>query len=74
MTKVKALCPRCKTEMTLISEIERSNGVRHINRYYRCPACTLRLMDESYRITEDGERLLLRVIQDEKRPIIIKVG
>lgn len=74
MAKVKVLCPRCKTEMSYVTEVERSDGSKQVFRYYRCPACTLRLLDESYTITEEGERLVLKLRQGNRRPIVISVG
>lgn len=71
MSKVRVICPRCKTEMSYVTEVERSNGSKEVFRYYRCPACTLRLLDESYRITDEGERVVVRVRQGNRRPIIM---
>jgi len=43
-------CPRCRVPMTYVQEVERSGSERRIVRYYRCPVCGLRLLDEVMRI------------------------
>lgn len=70
MSKI-ALCPRCKTEMRYVTEVGRSDGSKQVFRYYYCPACSLRLLDESFRVTIDGEAVVIRFSQGSRRPIVV---
>ena len=66
------LCPRCKIPMYYGSEkVRDSNGVR-ITRYYQCPACKSKLVDERIEVKEGGERLTLLFRLDGKTLITVK--
>ncbi|MCX8196130.1 MAG: hypothetical protein N3F67_03525 [Acidilobaceae archaeon] len=54
-----------------MTEVGRSNGSKQVFRYYYCPACSLRLLDESFRVTIDGEAVVIRFSQGSRRPIVV---
>jgi Zn-finger nucleic acid-binding protein len=44
------LCPRCKIPMVYVQEVEKSGSERRVVRYYKCPLCGLKLLDEVMKI------------------------
>jgi len=56
------LCPRCKVPMDYLSETEKSisgnRRVTKITRYYKCPVCGRRILDEVL-IIRNGENSII---------------
>ncbi|MEB3816970.1 MAG: hypothetical protein LRS46_03410 [Desulfurococcales archaeon] len=50
MEPSEVLCPRCHVPMSYIQESERRGVERRIERYYRCPICGLKIVDEILRV------------------------
>ncbi|MCE4610790.1 MAG: hypothetical protein F7B17_02325 [Desulfurococcales archaeon] len=66
------LCPRCRIPMYYGSEkVRDSNGTR-ITRYYQCPACKSKLVDERIEVKVEGEGLTLLFRLDGKTVITVK--
>ncbi|MEM1758671.1 MAG: hypothetical protein QXJ65_04720 [Acidilobaceae archaeon] len=72
-TRVRVLCPRCKVDMDYISETVKSNsGIKQLFRYYRCPACSYRLLDEKLSVNVNGESLIIVFSMGSKRLLVIE--
>jgi len=56
------LCARCRIPLALGSETEkRANGETVIYRYYVCPACNSKILDEKISIKRTGETIEVRI-------------
>lgn len=64
------LCPRCKAPMAYIQEIERVGDERRITRYYKCPACGTKILDEVIRIYRVNGSVVIMVEQNGHGKII----
>lgn len=64
------LCPRCKAPMAYIQEIERVGDERRITRYYKCPACGTKILDEVIRIHRVNGSVVIMVEQNGHGKII----
>ena len=64
----RVLCPQCKVATLYTSETERKNSsYTRIIRYYKCPACWGRIIDEEVIVTSNGSLIEVRVkIYNEK--------
>jgi len=50
------ICPICKTPMAYIQESEAIGGEKRLTRYYKCPACGAKIVDEVLRVVRvNGE-------------------
>ncbi len=58
----RVLCPTCKIPMVYMSEAERVGGETRITRYYVCPACKRRIIDEKIIVNRNGDKIILKVI------------
>ncbi len=63
------LCPRCKIPMEYVSVTEKSGEGAKILRYYRCPACHTRLIDERIDVVRVDEGFKVKVTVDGKTVI-----
>ena len=67
----EVLCPHCKIAMEYVTETERLGGVVRITRYYRCPACGTKLLDQKVTVKRDAGAILVSVTSyDGKKPVI----
>ena len=64
------LCPICKTPMAYIQETERMGEERRILRYYKCPACGARVIDEVLRIRKVNGSVIITLEQNGSGKII----
>jgi len=67
--RIEILCLRCKTSMEYVSEVERGSEVR-ISRFYRCPLCGFRILDERVTIKRSEDGLVLEVSMPTNRKLI----
>lgn len=61
---------RCKTSMDYMSEVERGGEVR-VSRFYRCPACGFRVLDERVTVRRSEDGLVLEFSKPVNRKFII---
>jgi len=68
------LCPRCKVVMEYLIEVEKlASGERRVTRYYRCPVCGTKIIDEKYAIRpENGMIRIISLTNGEKRVIMAR--
>ncbi len=68
----EVLCPRCKVPMDYLIELEKlASGERRITRYYRCPVCGTRIIDEKYAVRfEDGRIVITSLLNGQPRIIL----
>jgi C4-type Zn-finger protein len=66
----EVLCPRCRTSMEYMSEVERSGEVV-VSYFYRCPACGFRVLDERVAVKGLGDGLLLEVHRHTGRKLLV---
>ncbi|MCE4598823.1 MAG: hypothetical protein F7C81_01320 [Desulfurococcales archaeon] len=70
----RMLCPVCKIPMDYAMETEKnSNGERRITRYYLCPACGTRVIDEQLLITIEENTVKVLVLGNGKQTIIRRI-
>lgn len=70
--RLEVLCPKCKVGMDYMSEVEKGDEVR-ISRFYRCPVCGFRVLDERIVVRHSSEVVVLEVTRStSKKPITIK--
>ena len=71
----RVLCPTCKIPMVYMSEAERVGGETRITRYYICPACKRKIVDEKIIVTRNGDKIVLKVIdyRIDARPAVAQV-
>ena len=69
----KLLCPRCKVPMLYASERVRDSRGTRITRYYLCPACRSKLVDERMEVAEAGGMVEVRVTVDGRTVIAARV-
>ncbi len=68
----QVLCPRCRIPMEYMFETERySDGSRRLMRYYRCPACGTKVIDEQAVVSNHNG--VIRVTFENPRKIIAGV-
>lgn len=65
------LCPRCKIPMEYVSVTEKSSSGAKILRYYRCPACHTRLIDERIDVVRVDGGYRVKVVADGKTIITV---
>lgn len=65
------LCPRCRIPMEYMSVTEKDSRGARILRYYRCPACHTRVVDERIEVKKERELIKLVIISDGKTIISI---
>ncbi|MEM0340964.1 MAG: hypothetical protein QXN05_04250 [Acidilobaceae archaeon] len=53
------LCPRCRSEMDVHTELERGENRRTGSRYFRCPVCNFRILIESFSIEELEDNVIV---------------
>ena len=75
MPKSVVLCPNCKVPMVYVQEVERVGNERRIVRYYKCPACGAKIMDEVLKIIRVNgsvkliaEQAPARFVEGNRRP------
>ena len=68
--RFEILCLRCKTSMDYMSEVERGGEVR-VSRFYRCPVCGFRVLDERVTIRRSEDGLVLEFSKPVNRKFII---
>lgn len=73
MEKV-AICPRCMTEMEYMTEVARGSEGKKIFMYYRCPACSFRLLDEAVTVKLENGSVIVRATLGERRPRFLVIG
>jgi uncharacterized protein YbaR (Trm112 family) len=75
-SKLEILCPRCKVPMDYLSETEKesnSNGKSiKITRYYKCPVCGRRIIDETLIIRDDGTNTIIESHTNGARKLLEK--
>ncbi|MCE4608129.1 MAG: hypothetical protein F7B61_04125 [Caldisphaeraceae archaeon] len=68
------LCPRCKVPMDYLSETEKSisgnRRVTKITRYYKCPVCGRRILDEVLTIKNNGDGIIIESHTNGARKIL----
>ena len=66
------LCPRCRVPMDYVSESERMGSERRITRYYVCPACRTKMLDERIVVRVDTTKVIITAYDysNGKRPVI----
>ncbi len=69
----KMLCPRCKIPMYYTSETVRDSRGVYITRYYLCPACRAKLVDERITITKSGDSVKAVFSVDGRTVIAFRV-
>jgi len=54
------LCPYCKVPMEYHSEVERTGERRRVSRYYRCPVCGAKIVDDVFEVRRapDGSLII----------------
>ena len=57
----EVLCPKCRIPTSYVSETEKSNGTARVVRYYKCPACWGKLLDEEVTVNRIGDRIEVRI-------------
>ena len=62
----EVLCPKCRIPTSYVSETEKSNGETRIVRYYKCPACWGKILDEEVTVAKWDDRVEVRIV-DKKR-------
>ncbi|MEB3787665.1 MAG: phage terminase large subunit family protein [Desulfurococcales archaeon] len=68
----QVLCPRCRIPMEYMFETERySDGSRRLVRYYRCPACGTKVIDEQAIVSNHNG--VVRVTFENPRKIIANI-
>ena len=65
------LCPRCKIPMEYVSVTEKGSEGARILRYYRCPACHTRLIDERIDVVRVDGGFKVRIVVDGKTVISV---
>ncbi len=69
----EVLCPRCRIPMDYVSESERMGNERRITRYYVCPACRTKVLDERIVVRSDTTSVLVMAYDyagNGRRPVI----
>ncbi len=67
----RLLCPVCRIPMDYAMETEKnSNGERRITRYYKCPACGSRIIDEQLLVKTEGSMVKVLVLSNGKPTIV----
>ena len=68
----EVLCPRCRVPMDYLIELEKlASGERRITRYYKCPVCGTRIIDEKYSIRlVDGRIVITSLLNGQPRIIL----
>jgi len=68
------LCPHCKIPMVYVQEVERSGTERRIVRYYKCPLCGLRQLDEVMKIvrTNGSVEIIISPTQSDSEAVASK--
>jgi len=66
----EVLCPRCKTSMDYVSEVERGDVVR-VSRFYRCPACGFRALDERATIRRGDDGVVVEFSVSTNRKVLV---
>ena len=64
------LCPVCGSEMDYVIEVEKTGSVRRITRYYRCPVCGTKIIDEKFEVRVEGEAVIVRSLINGEKPVI----
>jgi transcriptional regulator NrdR family protein len=64
------LCPICKTPMVYIQETERAGDERRIVRYYKCPACGTRVIDEVLKVRRVNGSIVILIEQNGSGKVI----
>jgi hypothetical protein len=67
------LCPRCKIPMYYGSETVKDSSGTRITRFYQCPACRLKLVDERLTIVKANNNITIKAIIDRKTIITMKI-
>lgn len=73
MNNEAVLCPRCKIPMDYVMEAEKVGGERRLTRYYQCPACRTKILDERITIKSNTKYLIITILDyssNGSRPII----
>jgi len=65
------LCPRCKIPMEYVSVTEKSSSSVKVLRYYRCPSCHTRVIDERIDIVKSDGGYKVRIVVDGKTVISV---
>ena len=68
MNNGSVLCPWCRIPMDYVMESERLGGERRLARYYQCPACRAKILDERITIKATAASLLVRVVDYSNGP------
>ncbi|MDP8002830.1 MAG: hypothetical protein ACP5I6_02170 [Caldisphaera sp.] len=70
------LCPRCNVPMDYLSETEKitngNNKISKVTRYYRCPVCGRRIIDETLIIKDNGNQIIIESHTNGARKILEK--
>lgn len=64
------LCPVCGSEMDYVIEVEKTGSVRRITRYYRCPACGTKIIDEKFEVRLEEDKIIVRSLINGAKPVI----
>ena len=73
MNNEAVLCPRCKIPMDYVMEAEKVGAERRLTRYYQCPACRTKILDERITIKSNTKYLIVTILDyssNGSRPII----
>jgi len=64
------VCPYCKVPTEYYVEVEKTRGRRRITRYYRCPVCGAKIIDEIIEVEETSEGVVVRVLTNGVKKIV----
>ncbi len=66
----RVVCPYCKVPMEYYMEVEKLGGTRRITRYYRCPVCSAKLIDEVLEVSYMEDRVVVRILSNGVRRLV----
>ena len=67
----RVLFPRCRIPMEYMSVTEKDSRGARILRYYKCPACHTRVVDERIEVRREGGSVKLVIVSDGKTIISV---
>lgn len=74
--RVEVMCPKCKVPMDYLSETEKTSNnsgkTIKITRFYKCPVCGRRVIDEVLTIKDDGINTIIESHTNGARKLIEK--
>ncbi|AFZ70276.1 hypothetical protein Calag_0512 [Caldisphaera lagunensis DSM 15908] len=74
--RTEILCPRCKVPMDYLSETEKTSNNNgrstKITRYYRCPVCGRRIIDEVLIIKDNNTDITIESHTNGARKLLEK--